>query len=141
MNSRQFFYEFGRLFYKIDAFYAEIAKEQCVKPNLLWILYALDDGNAHSQKEISVTWDIPLSTINTIIVDLNKNGYVDFVAVPGEKREKHIILTEKGKEFSAKTLKKVYEMEDRAFNSLGERRRISEDLQHLLNALKDAKGE
>ena len=52
MNSKMFFYEFGKLIYRVDGFYAEYAKEARVKENLLWILYALNDGGEHSQKEI-----------------------------------------------------------------------------------------
>ena len=61
----EFFYKFGKLIYKIDYFYAEVAKKSGVKPNLMWILYALNDGKSHSQKEISVSWDIPITTINS----------------------------------------------------------------------------
>lgn len=135
MNSREFFYQFGKTFYKIDSFYAEFAKKSGVKPNLMWILYALDDKQFHSQKEISKTWDIPLSTINTIIVDLEKNGYVALEQIPGMKRELQIILTSKGIEYSNKILKSIYKVEEMVFNSLNERVRINEDLNYLLEQL------
>ena len=73
--SREFFYRFGKLIYKIDYFYAEIAKKSNVKPNLMWILYALDDGKSHSQKEISLSWDIPITTINTIVKELINDDF------------------------------------------------------------------
>ena len=55
MDAKGFFYEFGKLLYRIDGFYDEFAKKSGVKPNLLWILYALADGKEHSQKEICDT--------------------------------------------------------------------------------------
>lgn len=141
MSNREFFYQFGRLFYRIDSFYAELAKDGNVKPNLMWILYALDDGNPHSQKEISSTWDIPLTTVNTIVVDLYKDDFVSFIQVPHEKREKYIVLTEKGKELSVNSLKEVYRIEEEVFANLKERKRIIEDMQYMLDEFNKAKGE
>ena len=139
--SNDFFYQFGKLIYKIDYFYAEIAKKSGIKPNLMWILYALDDGKSHSQKEISITWDIPITTINTIVKELNNDGYIDLIHIPGKRREMNIILTDKGKEYSKNILNDIYKIEDETFKSLGERKRINDDLEFLLNKLNENKGE
>lgn len=137
----EFFYRFGKLIYKIDYYYAEIAKKSGVKPNLMWILYALNDGKSHSQKDISISWDIPITTINTIVKELNNDGYVDLIHIPGKRREMNIILTDKGKEYSKNILKDVYEIEEKVFKSLGERVRINDDLEFLLKKLYESKGE
>ena len=137
----EFFYKFGKLIYKIDYYYAEIAKRSGVKPNLMWILYALNDGKSHSQKDISISWDIPITTINTIVKELNNDGYVDLIHIPGKRREMNIILTEKGKEYSKDILKDIYEIEEKVFKSLGEKVRINDDLEFLLKKLYESKGE
>ena len=49
MNSRSFFYDFGRALYHVDSFYDEFAKQSNVSSALLWVLYALNDGNSHTQ--------------------------------------------------------------------------------------------
>ena len=138
---REFFYRFGKLIYKIDYFYAEIAKKSNVKPNLMWILYALDDGKSHSQKEISISWDIPITTINTIVKELINDGYVDLIHIEGTRREMNIILTDKGKSYSKNILNDIYKMEDAVFKSLGDRVRINDDLEFLLKKLYESKGE
>lgn len=138
--SKEFFYRFGKLIYKIDYFYAEVAKKSGVKPNLMWILYALNDGESHSQKEISISWDIPITTINTIVKELNDDGYVDLIHIPGKRREMNIILTEKGKDYSKNILNDIYEMEEKVFKALGEKVRINDDLEFLLDKLKESKG-
>ena len=137
----EFFYKFGKLIYKIDYYYAEIAKRSGVKPNLMWILYALNDGKSHSQKDISISWDIPITTINTIVKELNNDGYVDLIHIPGKRREMNIILTDKGKEYSKNILKDIYEIEEKTFKSLGEKVRINDDLEFLLKKLYESKGE
>ena len=135
-----FFYKFGKLIYKIDYFYAEVAKKSGVKPNLMWILYALNDGKSHSQKEISISWDIPITTINTIIKELNNDGYVDLIHIPGKRREMNIILTEKGREYSKNILNDIYKIEDEVFKLLGDRVRINDDLEFLLEKLYESTG-
>jgi len=138
---REFFYRFGKLIYKIDYFYAEIAKKSNVKPNLMWILYALDDGKSHSQKEISISWDIPITTINTIVKELINDGYVDLIHIEGTRREMNIILTESGKEYSKKVLRDVYLIEEKVYEALGEKIRINDDLEFLLNKLNENRGD
>ena len=137
----EFFYKFGKLIYKIDYFYAEVAKKSGVKPNLMWILYALNDGKSHSQKEISISWDIPITTINTIVKELIDDGYVELIHIPGKRREMNIILTDKGKSYSKNILSDIYKMEDDVFKLLGDRVRINDDLEFLLNKLYENKGE
>jgi DNA-binding MarR family transcriptional regulator len=137
---REFFYKFGKLIYKIDYFYAEIAKKSNVKPNLMWILYALDDGKSHSQKEISISWDIPITTINTIVKELINDGYVDLIHIEGTRREMNIILTDSGKEYSKKVLRDVYLIEEKVYEALGEKIRINDDLEFLLNKLNENRG-
>lgn len=129
MDSRLFFYEFGKLIYKIDGIYSEYAKSEDVKENLLWILYALNDGNSHSQKEICESWDLPRSTVNTIMKKLESDGYVDLIQIKGEKRELAIKLTFKGEEYSSKLLMNLYNIENETFNDLN-------DLE-VLNKLKE----
>ena len=100
MDSKSFFYEFGKLIYKVDGFYREFAKNLDVKENLLWILYALNDDKEHSQKEICDNWDLPRSTVNTIMKELEADGYVKLLQIKGEKRELLVKLTDSGKEYS-----------------------------------------
>ena len=45
MDSKKFFYDFGRAIYHIDAVYDDFAKQSGVAPTLLWILYALNDAH------------------------------------------------------------------------------------------------
>ena len=97
MNSRKFFYDFGRALYHVDSFYDDFAKQSNVSSALLWVLYALNDGNSHTQIEISTDWELPKTTVNTVIKEIQKDGYVELVPIKGKRREMSIILTESGK--------------------------------------------
>jgi len=137
MNSRKFFYDFGRALYRIDSFYDEFAKECNVSPALLWVLYALNDGNPHTQIEISNDWELPKTTVNTVIKELQRDGHVDLVPIKGNRREMSIVLTESGKKFADDVLSELYKKEAAAFKSIGtEGQGIIEVLEKLANKLK-----
>ncbi len=118
MDSKQFFYDFGRALYRVDAVYDDFAKRSGVAPTLLWILYALNDGNAHTQREICTDWELPKSTVNTVMAQLKQNGFVALSPIKGKRREMTVNLTESGKRYADGILKEIYLKEDEAFRKL-----------------------
>ena len=137
MNSRKFFYDFGRALYRVDSFYDEFAKQCNVSPALLWVLYALNDGNPHTQIEISNEWELPKTTVNTVIKEIQKDGYVELVPIKGKRREMSIILTESGKAFADNVLSDLYKKEAVVFKSLSsEEQEIVMVLEKLARKLK-----
>ena len=118
MNSRKFFYDFGKALYHVDSFYDEFAKQSNVSSSLLWVLYALNDGNSHTQIEISNDWELPKTTVNTVIKDIQKEGYVELVPIKGKRREMSIVLTESGKAFADNVLSDLYRKEEEVFKLL-----------------------
>ncbi len=112
MNERIFFYRLGKLVYGLDGVYEEYGRNCRVgSPNLLWILYALNDGERHSQKQICEDWSIPRSTANTIIKDLESKQYVALSQIKGERRELLVSLTACGKEYAESILSDLYRRE------------------------------
>lgn len=118
MNSKRFFYDFGRALYHVDSFYDEFAKKSNISSALLWVLYALNDGNSHTQIEISNDWKLPKTTVNTVIKDIQKDGYVELVPIKGKRREMSIVLTESGKEFADRVLSDLYKIESDVYKTL-----------------------
>ena len=137
MNSREFFYDFGRALYHVDSFYDEFAKQSNVSSALLWVLYALNDGNPHTQIEISNDWELPKTTVNTVIKEIQKDGYVELVPIKGKRREMSIVLTESGKAFADNVLSDLYKKEAEVFKSLSsEEQEIVKVLEKLAKKLK-----
>jgi DNA-binding MarR family transcriptional regulator len=77
-----------------------------------------NDGNPHTQIEISNDWELPKTTVNTVIKDIQKDGYVELVPIKGKRREMSIILTESGKAFADNVLSNLYKKEAEVFKSL-----------------------
>ncbi len=137
MNSRSFFYDFGRALYHVDSFYDEFAKQSSVSSALLWVLYALNDGNPHTQIEISNDWKLPKTTINTVIKEIQQLGYVELIPIKGKRREMSIVLTETGKEYADNLLSVLYKKEAAVFKTLSpEERQIVEVMKKLAKELK-----
>ena len=131
MDERIFFYKLGKLVYQIDGVYEGYGKTcKLGSPNLLWILYALNDGERHSQKQLSEDWDIPRSTANTIIKDLESKHYVALSQIKGERRELLVSLTESGKEYADGILSDLYKREKEIYSAL-------ENPEELLSALQN----
>ncbi len=136
MQGKQFFYELGKLIYQIDGIYCSYGRNSKItSPNLLWIMYALNDGNKHSQKQICDDWDIPRSTANTIIKDLEIKGYISLSQIKGKRRELNIYLTESGKEYANLLLQDLYNKEEEVYNNIENSESILQILQELVNKM------
>lgn len=97
----------------IEGVYGLMAKRIGLKENTLSLLYALDDGEAHTQAQICEAWLIPKTTINTVVRECVEAGYVTLEA--GDRtREKSIRLTQNGRDYASGVLKQVYAIENRA---------------------------
>lgn len=137
MDGRQFFYELGKLVYGLDGIYEEYGRGCKIgSPNLLWILYALNDGERHSQKQISDEWSIPRSTANTIIKDLQSKNFVTLSRIEGERRELLVSLTPSGKKYADGILSDLYRRESEAFSALENPAKLLEELTDLSAKMK-----
>ncbi len=98
----------------IDETYCSDMSEIKVNESELWLMYALDDNEQHSQKQICEEWGFPKTTLNTAIKQAKAAGYLILNPIPGKRREMNICLTEKGKEYAKKVLCPVYQAEEQA---------------------------
>lgn len=98
--------------HQIDGIYYFIAKKAGTKGKMILLLYALNDGLPHSQKEICDQWLIPKTTINTVVKECIQKGYVKVSAL--EQKEKKLELTTAGKQYTHTILASLFEMEHQA---------------------------
>lgn len=84
----------------------------------LWLMYALNDGEPHSQKQICDEWAFPRTTLNTVTKKCEAAGYLSLTPIPGKRREMQICLTEKGKIYADQLLDVIYRAEDRAMEEI-----------------------
>lgn len=136
MNSREYFYDLGKLIYQIDNAYEDYGKKTNLNsPNLLWILYALNDGKMHTQKSVCADWQIPRSTTNTIIKELEEKKLVTLSHLNGTRREMIVGLTEEGKKFADGALTKLYEKEKQIYEKMKNPEKFLEELRNFVDLL------
>ena len=99
---------------RLDGIYDEISKHLGLKANTVWLMYALDDGKPHSQKQISEEWLFPKTTLNTIISECRNEGYLTLEPIPGKRREMYVCLTERGQQYAREALDFIYQAEEKA---------------------------
>lgn len=98
---------------QVEGLYYSAAKILGIKENTLTLLYALDDGKSHSQKQICDEWFIPRTTINTVVKECVNAGYITLM---NEKRskEKKVVITSKGRMYAQSVLQNIYLAEQNA---------------------------
>ena len=137
MDSKKFFYDFGKALYHVDAFYDDFAKKSNLAPTLLWILYALNDVSDHTQREICEDWALPKSTVNTIVMDLKAKGFIELTPIKGKRREMTIVLTDAGKDYADGVLKELYVIEKNVFEKMNLKKSvIVEELEKITDLLR-----
>lgn len=95
----------------IDECYWRLSHDTAYSNSEVCLLYALNDGKLHSQKEISENWCLPKTTLNSAAKKLEAGGFIELKKIEDKKREKEIVLTESGKALAEKLLKDMYQAE------------------------------
>lgn len=110
---------------EIVAIYRRISSVIGMSESEFWVLYALFTIKGEcTQQEISDFWFFPKQTVNTVITNLKKKGYVQLETIPGTRNKKNILLTEKGKDFGNKTVMLVYSAELKVLEKMEPEERI-----------------
>ncbi|HIY54009.1 MAG TPA: MarR family transcriptional regulator [Candidatus Agathobaculum merdavium] len=104
---------------KMTELYRTWAKRHGMSYNTMMALYALGQSRKCTQKQIADEWLIPKQTVNTVIKELERLGYISFEPLPGSK-QKVVCLTESGRAYADSCLHELYEIESSALRSLGQ---------------------
>ena len=105
--------QFNRLYKELDDIYHEIALAIGVSDSALAVLYVVCTlGNGCLQKDICREAYVSKQTISSSVRNLEKKG---FLYLEKSGRDKHICLTEKGRQFVEQKIRPVVDMENRAF--------------------------
>ena len=71
------------------------------------------------KKMISEEWNISKQTVNTILKDFQKKGYINMVSDDSDKRNKLICLTESGMEYTKDIIEKLHSKEIYVIEKMG----------------------
>ena len=103
-----------------DSVYHSAAVKFGMSDTAMWILYVLSEPDSCvTQQDLCRQGSFPKQTVNTVVKELERQGYVFFQT---GKKEKQVRFTEAGRAFAGPCLQELYEIEDRAVAAMGEAR-------------------
>ena len=102
-----------------NGLYSSWAASKNINYYLLYVLYALEGQKAMTQKKICICTGLTKQTVNSVIRSLKEEGYVELVPGLEDRRERQIILTEKGEVYSRELIAPLRELEHRVLQSMG----------------------
>lgn len=92
--------------------YEDWAKAHGVSVNSLLVLSAIHGGMEDcTQKKISQRWRIPKQTVNSVLKDFERKGFVEMIPKKEDERNKLIRFTVKGKEYADAIISKLRKVE------------------------------
>lgn len=102
--------------------YREWAKKNGMNYNELIVFYTLDEKKECTPKQISEYWALPKQTVNGILREFEKKGYIRVSNGIHDKRERIVTYTPDGEKVAASILGPLYQMEETAMENLGAER-------------------
>lgn len=111
--------KFWEVWGQSDALYDTWANHYGLSSSELFILYALDEQNELSQKQIAINTGLAKQTVNNVIKALIQKNYITLMSSSKDKREKYVVLTDEGKAYSKPILEPLYKLEENVFKVMG----------------------
>lgn len=106
----------NRLYKESDEIYRGLAARFGLSDTAFWILYTVFHADEPcTQNDLCNDWFYPAQTINSAVSNLVKKGLLRLETIPGTRNRKKILLTEKGRELTERSVRKVDEIEQNAF--------------------------
>ena len=121
-NMEQERVKFWEVWGQSDALYEEWANAHGLSSTQLFVFYALDQRKGITQKMLAEYTGIPKQTINNAVRSLKSEEYIVLSTECSDRREKQVVLTEKGRAYSKELLIPLYDLEERVFEIMGEER-------------------
>lgn len=104
--------------------YHQAAVKSGISDNEFWVWYTLLVlDKEYSQQDICDIWSLPKQTVNSVVSNLTKKGYVFLEVVPGTRNRKIIRLTESGRAFGENIVTLIYKAEERTIEKMSEEER------------------
>ena len=115
--------KFWEVWGQSDSLYNKWANKHNINNVRLFVLYTLDRNESLTQKRISLYTGLAKQTVSSVIQTLKKENIIILLpSINSDKREKLVVLTDKGKQYCKELLTPLYVVEERTFELMGEDR-------------------
>lgn len=114
---------FSEIMQKMDSVYEEYARKNGLTYMSMFILETLYERRKCTQKEISEVTMYPKQTVNMVIKSFIERGWVLLEQSNGDKRSKHVMLTDEGKGYARAIVEPFWGATYSAFDELDNEKR------------------
>lgn len=121
--TENYIHRYNTLWRETSVLYEDWAKKRGISYfELLTILSVTEAQTPCTQKDICDQWILPKQTVNSVLANLVKRGWVRLSPSPKDRRNKEILLTGEGKIAAAKIAGDLKEKENAVWLKLGKKR-------------------
>lgn len=141
MRIREWNEKYSSISNKYNAMYHSVAVKYGFSDTQYWILYILYNFHgkkSYTQYEVADEWGTPKQTVNSAIVKLTKDGYLQLIKRSGSRNSKTVELTEQGLTLCEKCIRPLMDAEERALMKFSEEEHVAMSAQS--NQLKNIVG-
>lgn len=132
MNTFDHLKAFNQIYKEMDIIHHNYAKSCGLSDMAYWILYSMAESDEYfTQRHFCNDWFCAPQTVNSALKDLEKKDIIFLEAIPGNKKNKLIKPTEKGKQFIEAVIAPMIKTECESFETLP-----SEECELMLSAIK-----
>lgn len=104
-----------------EEIYHRYAKSVGMTDTTFWLLYSLwEHEKPYTQKELCEEWSYISQTLNSALKNLEKADLIYMKCEDGNRKNKRILFTKKGREFAGRVVKPLVEAEMRSFSCMSE---------------------
>lgn len=106
---------------ELDGLYHLYARKSGLSDTAFWILYSVEESQSvYTQKELCEDWSYSCQTVNSALKKLVEQEIIELRPLPGNRKNKQIVLTASGKALVAEIISPLIEAERNSFLKLGE---------------------
>ncbi len=117
---------FDQLLKKMDSQYHQFAKHSGLSDTAFWIICAIqDEEEVYIQKDLCNMWSYSKQTINSALKTLEQKGIIYLELLEGKRKDKRVLLTEKGKVLAEEVVSPLLKTEKEAFSKLSSKERTN----------------
>lgn len=98
----------------VSKLYEEWAKAHGLRYNTFLLYYYLLDVDQLTQSQFSDQVNLPRQTVNSMVKKLEEEGMIELSVPAGSKKEKIMVLTERGHAYAKSVVEPVYTIEQQA---------------------------
>lgn len=111
--------KFNKIYKEMDIIHHNYAKSCGISDMAYWILYSIAESDeCFTQRDFCRSWFSAPQTVNSALKDLEKKDIIRLEAVPGNKKNKWIKLTENGTKFMDSFIVPIIDAESMSFAAL-----------------------